>query len=131
MPHSHFSLMLALSAVLAISACDSDDSSTSDDTQSADTAMDTQADTTTDTSEVTEAEIVVCSMDADCIVVPYSHCCGSTKRAINQTYLDDYNANPEWQTFDDPDTCAVIGACQDDSGVTEARCEQGMCVLVY
>ena len=68
------------------------------------------------------------------IVVPYSHCCGSTRRAINAVYLEEYFAHPQWQVFNDPDLCAMMGACQDDSQVTSATCDgapDGMCVLVF
>jgi hypothetical protein len=62
------------------------------------------------------------------------HCCGATKRAINSIWLDAYDAHPEWQFFDDPVTCAVIGACMDDSNVEAAVCEgmpDGRCRLVF
>jgi hypothetical protein len=78
-----------------------------------------------------ESDINVCLDNVDCIVVPYSHCCGSTKRAIHARFLDAYNAHPEWQVFNDPGPCAVIGACRSDSEVTEARCNNGFCSLVY
>lgn len=82
-------------------------------------------------AEVTQAELADCGSDADCTVVPYAHCCGATKRAINADFVDAYEAHPEWQRFDDPATCAVVGVCADDSAVTEARCEAGACALVF
>src|SRR3989344_8379518 len=33
-------------------------------------------------SQAGEEKISICEKDSDCIIVPYSHCCGSTKRAI-------------------------------------------------
>ncbi|MBN2196009.1 MAG: hypothetical protein JW751_24540 [Polyangiaceae bacterium] len=75
-----------------------------------------------------------CGGDAECIVVPYDHCCGATRRAINSAYAALYQAHPEWQIFDDPGACSVLGACQDDSRVTAAICTgepAGFCELVF
>jgi hypothetical protein len=70
-----------------------------------------------------------CKYDSECMVVDYSHCCGLSKIAINLNYLKYYNNHPEWQKFDDPQTCAVIGMCPDDSSAKEAVCEIGKCKL--
>ncbi len=85
---------------------------------------------------ITEAELADCSWDEDCTIVTYDHCCGSTRRAINAAHVATYEAHPEWQVFDDPATCAVIGACPDDSAVVAAWCyragaAQGTCQLVW
>lgn len=74
-------------------------------------------------SEIGQEDIDICEVSSDCIVVPYSHCCGSTKRAINKKYKTHYDKNPSWQKFDDPQACSLIGVCPDDSQVTEAVCE--------
>lgn len=71
-----------------------------------------------------------------CLVVPYDHCCGATKRAINDVYLVEYEAHPEWQSYNDPAACALIGACRDDQDVVEAWCRPdglgaGTCELVF
>jgi hypothetical protein len=71
------------------------------------------------------ASLTSCVKDDDCIIVPYSHCCGSTKRAINKTEQENYQAHPEWQKFDDVSKCAVMGACVTDKDVTKARCAIG------
>lgn len=83
------------------------------------------------TRAVSENDLAICEGGDTCIVVPYSHCCGSTKRAIRASLLDAYNSHPEWQVFNVPSVCAVIGACLDDSAVTEATCADGQCALVY
>lgn len=93
-----------------------------------------QCSSTIDPEAISESDLNFCQRDSDCVVVPYSHCCGSTKTAINKRYLDAYNAHPEWQVFNDPATCAVIGVCRDDSNVTDAVCEfapEGICQLEY
>lgn len=81
---------------------------------------------------LTEDELDDCAVDADCIVVPYDHCCGATRRAINKAHQDAYDAHPEWQSYHEDD-CALIGACQPDDDVTEATCEpsSGTCRLVF
>ncbi len=87
-----------------------------------------------DPSMIAEEQIGVCSQDADCVIVPYQHCCGATKRAINQTYLEKYNQNPDWQVFDHPINCEMIGpvgACPSDTDVTTAECRDGYCRLVF
>jgi hypothetical protein len=89
---------------------------------------------TVDPARISQNDLSLCQQDEDCIVVPHDHCCGSTKTAINQRYLDVYNDHPEWQVFNDPATCAVIGVCPDDSGVENALCEgapQGHCQLDF
>ena len=73
-------------------------------------------------TEVEEQDLSTCRNDSDCIVVPYEHCCGSTKRAINEKYLNIYNSNPEWQVYNG--SCHLMGVCADDSYVTEAICEK-------
>lgn len=58
----------------------------------------------------------------------------SGQRAINSAYLEAYEAHPEWQVFDDPDVCAMIGLCMDDSQVESAACSgapDGTCELVF
>src|SRR5229473_671339 len=56
------------------------------------------------------ADLAVCEKNSDCIVVPYSHCCGSTRRAINRRYEVEYSKHKEWQSFNDPEQCALMGA---------------------
>lgn len=73
---------------------------------------------------VEERDIVVCEKDSDCIIVPYEHCCGSTKRAINRKYVELYFSKPEWHKFFDSGLCAVIGRCASDTSVTKAACEK-------
>jgi hypothetical protein len=89
---------------------------------------------TVDPARISENDLAFCEGDADCIVVPYDHCCGSTKRAINKDYLNTYNDHSEWQMFNDPTTCAVIGACRDDTNLDSALCQgapQGLCQLKF
>ena len=98
---------------------------------------DTQDGTPASTTPLEEANLDTCTADSDCVVVDYRHCCGASKRAIHRDYIDAYEANPEWQVFDDPATCAVIGICRGDRNVTEARCNRdaeaatGRCELVF
>jgi|GEM_PF-6264161 len=75
-----------------------------------------------ESEEMTAEKVDHCSKDSDCILVPYQHCCGSTKKAINRLHKALYEAHPEWQRFDDPGKCAVMGLCPSDSGVTKAKC---------
>ena len=106
------------------------DSTPDPDGSTADTAI---ADAGEDSgSGLTEGQLAACEAGDDCIVVPYSHCCGSTRRAINAANQAEYEAHPEWQEFNDPDACAVIGACMDDTHLNAAECDvaQGQCVLV-
>lgn len=89
---------------------------------------------TVDPEAISENDLAFCQRDSDCLVVPYSHCCGLTKTAINERFLDAYNNHPEWQVFNDPATCAVIGVCPDDTNVKNAVCEGaplGVCRLEY
>lgn len=79
---------------------------------------------------IKESEITQCKKDNDCMIVPYRHCCGSTKRAINKKFLEDYNKNKSWQKFDNPQICAVAGACLSDDKVKDAKCEAGQCQLL-
>ena len=82
--------------------------------------------------EVSEEDIIICDVDSNCIVVDYSHCCGQTKRAINEKYKNLYDLHLEWQKFDDPQTCAVIGVCPPDSYVKKATCnENNRCQLKF
>lgn len=78
-----------------------------------------------------EEDIVKCAKDSDCVIVPYKHCCGSTKKAINKKFLDLYNKTPQWQKFDNQNLCAVMGACVSDEKVKEAKCGVGQCYLRY
>lgn len=78
-----------------------------------------------------EADIGQCQKDSDCIIVPYRHCCGATKKAINRKFLEIYKKTPVWQKFDDPETCAVAGICRSDEKVKEAQCEAGQCQLRF
>lgn len=71
----------------------------------------------------TQENIDVCIDDQDCIIVPYSSCCGSTKRAINKKNKELYDSHPEWQKLSNPSICNVIGMCADDTGVNKAICE--------
>lgn len=73
--------------------------------------------------EIKEQELNVCEADTDCILVSYRHCCGLTKRAINKKYEALYKSRPELQKFNDPETCAVIGRCPDDSKITKTICQ--------
>lgn len=77
-----------------------------------------------------EEEIEICEKNSDCIIVPYSHCCGSTKRAINKKYKKLYNTKPEWQVLYGP-ICNVIGRCVGDDDVNTAECRGGSCRLKY
>ena len=76
---------------------------------------------------IDKVDISICVEDSDCIIVPYSDCCGSTKKAINKQYLDDYNEHPEWQVFNDPEICDLAGRCPNDSDVVSAKCELKRC----
>lgn len=78
---------------------------------------------------VTEAELAVCEKSSDCIVVPYRHCCGSSKRAINKKHKALYESTPAWRKFDDPSKCALMGACPPDKHMTEAECLAKRCEL--
>lgn len=77
-----------------------------------------------------EADITQCKADSDCVIVPYSHCCGATKKAINKKFLDLYKKTKPWQKFDDPGVCAVAGQCMSDVKVKEVKCEAGQCQLL-
>ena len=82
------------------------------------------------------ATLISCEQDSDCVIVPYSSCCGSTKKAINHAYLSDYQSHPEWQKFQGSE-CAYIGVCPDDSKVKQAYCphseseKNGICSLKF
>jgi hypothetical protein len=83
---------------------------------------------------LTEADLGECRSSSDCIVVPYAHCCGATKRAVNRLYLEEYHQHPEWQSFSG--SCVAMGVCRDDSQVTAATCQDafdgsGRCELVF
>ena len=77
----------------------------------------------------TESNLAECLPGDVCVVVPYSHCCGATKRAINLQSVDAYYSHPAWQIYDGP--CEMIGICRDDRAVTEAVCELGQCQMVF
>jgi len=79
---------------------------------------------------VKEEEIEICKNNSDCIIVPYRHCCGSTKRAINKKYKKLYENTPEWQSLYG-DICNVIGLCSSDAHIDTALCRSHMCVLKY
>lgn len=78
-----------------------------------------------------ESEITQCKKDSDCMIVPYRHCCGATKKAIGKKFLEDYNKNKSWQKFDNPKICAVAGVCMSDEKVKDAKCEAGQCQLRF
>ncbi len=75
-----------------------------------------------ESEEMSAEKITYCSTNQDCVLVPYSHCCGSTKKAINRRYRALYEANKAWQKFDDTAQCAVMGMCPSDKDVTKAQC---------
>src|SRR6266849_6562772 len=77
------------------------------------------------------ADLAVCEKNSDCIVVPYSHCCGSTRRAINRRYEVEYSKHKEWQSFNDPEQCALMGACPDDKHINKVRCRYNRCELIH
>lgn len=79
---------------------------------------------------VEEADLHKCEKNNDCIIVPFKHCCGSTKAAINKKYFKDYQKNPAWQKFDNPSICAVSGVCVSDQDIKTAKCQAGQCQLV-
>ncbi len=68
-------------------------------------------------------DIDICDNDTDCIIVPYQHCCGSTKKAINKMYLKHYEEHPEWQTFKNPIVCQMMGFCPEDTDVEKSSCQ--------
>ena len=77
------------------------------------------------------ADLAVCEKNSDCIVVPYSHCCRSTRRAINRRYEVEYSKHKEWQSFNDPEQCALMGACPDDKHINKVRCRYNRCELIH
>ena len=81
-------------------------------------------------ADVTEAIISDCCEPSDCTIVPYSHCCGLSRRAININYVDAYNAEESWQSYYG-ELCATYGMCPDDSEITTVTCKEQRCVLVY
>lgn len=83
---------------------------------------------TQDKETAEPSDLRSCKVDSDCVIVPHDHCCGSTKKAINIKYLEEYNDHPEWQSFHGPE-CAYIGVCISDKDITKAMCEQGTCYL--
>ncbi len=86
---------------------------------------------------LTEEMLGQCNHNTDCIIVDYAHCCGQSKKAINQLYLDAYQSKPEWQKFDDPQMCASMGVCLDNSNATDTICvknkdaDKGTCEIAY
>lgn len=81
--------------------------------------------------KVLESQLANCSSDSECIVVPYIHCCGRTKRAINRKHRQIYEATKAWQSFQEPETCELMAKCPDDSAVTKAICEKKQCQLKF
>lgn len=79
----------------------------------------------------TADQLIACEQNSQCVLVSHSHCCGSTKMAINRKYQAYYDKTPALQKTDDPKICAVIGLCMDDSAVTSAQCVQGECGLLW
>lgn len=75
------------------------------------------------------SDISQCEKNSDCIIVPYSHCCGSTKKAIHKKFLKDYEKYPTWQKFDNPTACATIGLCAPDTDMKKTKCVAGLCQL--
>lgn len=78
-----------------------------------------------------ENNLESCNSDQECIIVNYNHCCGSTKRSINKDYLIQYNSHPEWQVFNNQSICELIGQCLQDTNVTQSKCVDSRCQLVY
>lgn len=76
------------------------------------------------------ADLQSCTQDSDCIVVPYRHCCGTTKRVIHRRHEAEYRNHPEWQKFDDAKACAVMGACRPDKDLSTAVCHKSSCSLL-
>ncbi|MCL5783922.1 MAG: hypothetical protein M1142_01005 [Patescibacteria group bacterium] len=75
-------------------------------------------------NKITQGNLDICQVDSDCIVVPYTSCCGATKKAINKKYLTEYNSHPDWQKFDDRQGCTLMGVCPADSNITKATCQK-------
>lgn len=82
-------------------------------------------------SSIKEEEIEVCEKNSDCIIVPYAHCCGSTKRAINKKYKKLYESKSEWQVFYGRPICNIIGQCVGDANVNTAECREQRCGLKF
>lgn len=80
---------------------------------------------------ITESLIDNCEKTTDCVIVPYKHCCGKTKRAINKKYAELYSKTKNWHSFDDPETCEIMAPCPDDSEVTKAACVNKKCGLSF
>jgi hypothetical protein len=78
-------------------------------------------------SEVQEQDIVACEASSECVLVPYSHCCGATKRGINRRYRALYEARPEWQSYAQPEVCATLGQCFPDTALHASRCVENRC----
>lgn len=76
-------------------------------------------------------QLLGCESDDQCVVMEHSHCCGATKKPINRKYLDYYRKTPAMQKTDDPELCAVVGLCRDDSTVRQAVCRKGRCELLW
>lgn len=75
--------------------------------------------------------IDVCARSSECMVVPYKHCCGKTKRAINRKYKKLYGTAKSWQSFEDAETCELMARCPDDSKVSKAVCVNKKCELKF
>ncbi len=78
---------------------------------------------------LTESEIRTCKRDSDCLIVPYKHCCGSTKRAINKKFIKQYESNVKWQSFQNESFCENIGICPSDRNINRSKCVKGFCKL--
>lgn len=55
----------------------------------------------------------------------------STRSATDAAPTFSAANDPEWQAFNDPDACAVIGQCRPDEDATAAKCSSGRCELVF
>lgn len=74
-------------------------------------------------------EAAACREDGDCVLVPFDHCCGPQQRAVNARWKELYLARKDWNTFDDPQLCARIGACADTRDREIARCTGQRCTV--
>ena len=63
-----------------------------------------------------------CEVSDDCVVVSYSHCCGTTKAAINKKYVQEYESHPEWHVSP-PGACTNMGACMHNDDFKTVTCE--------
>jgi len=86
--------------------------------------------TSVEPSSSAPQDLALCTVDDECIVVPYGDCCAS-KTAINKKYEEEYLRDPEWQRPSEErlKLCTVIECSDEAQGVTSARCVQNVCVL--